>query len=183
MTHNKKIITEKKRIIDFIEKESRNGDGLAMLVKAGFIIILALFLLFIYNRNSATDVAKEDISNELLKSTDVAEVMSPASDRDTMQFLGLDATKYEYTIYYRNTTALAVDELLIVKVKDTSSLASISDTVQKRIDSQIKAYEGYGAEQVKLLKSAVTLKKGDYYFYCTATNAEKYKEVLLDVIQ
>lgn len=183
MTHNKKTTTEKNRLTDFIEKESSNGDGLTLLVKAAFILILALFLVFIYNRNSATDVAKEDITNALSKNTDVEAVMSPASDRDLMQFLGLDASKYEFTIYYRNTTALAVDELLVIKAKDVSSLAAVSDAVQKRIDSQIKAYEGYGPEQVKLLKSAVTLKKGDYYFYSTATNAEKYKEVLLDVIQ
>lgn len=165
-----------------VAKEGKFSLG-ALLMKLVFIAILAAFLVFVYSRASAKDVNLEDVEAQLIGTTDIATLMTESSDRDLMQFMGLDATSYEQVIYYRNTTALAVEELLIVKAKDESQLSGVEDAVNSRIKSQIKAYDSYGPAQVKQLKNALLLKKGNYYFYCTGDNANKYEEVLLNAVQ
>ena len=163
-----------------------NGDTHALgslLCKVLFIAVLAGFLVFVYSRASAKDVDLEKVETKLTETTDIMTLMTEASDRDLMQFIGLDASSYDQVIYYRNTTALAVDELLIVKAKDESQLSDVEDAVNARIKSQIKAYDSYGPAQVKQLKNALQLEKGNYYFYCTGDSANKYEEVLLNAVQ
>ena len=166
--------------------KASNGDTQdfgALLCKILFIAVLAGFLVFVYSRASAKDVDLEKVETKLTETTDIMTLMTEASDRDLMQFIGLDASSYEQVIYYRNTTALAVEELLIVKAKDESQLSDVEDAVNARIKSQIKAYDSYGPAQVKQLKNALQLEKGKYYFYCTGDNANKYEEVLLNAVQ
>ena len=163
-----------------------NGDTHALgslLCKVLFIAVLAGFLVFVYSRASAKDVDLGKVETKLTETTDIMTLMTEASDRDLMQFIGIDASSYEQVIYYRNTTALAVEELLIVKAKDESQLSDVEDAVNARIKSQIKAYDSYGPAQVKQLKNALQLEKGNYYFYCTGDSANKYEEVLLNAVQ
>ncbi|MBQ0041486.1 MAG: DUF4358 domain-containing protein [Clostridiales bacterium] len=154
-----------------------------MLIKIAFIVILAAFLFVIFSAANAKDIDLKTVSDSLKKDTDITTVMKKMDDRDLMRFMGLNSNDYSQVVYYRNTTALAVDELLIVKTDDAEDINAVAEAVDTRIDSQLKVYESYGPEQCALLKNAVQTKKGDYYFYCTAKNADIYEEVLLDAIQ
>ena len=155
----------------------------SLLLKIAFVAVLAVFLVFVYSRASAKDVDLEKVDQVLIEKTDIATKMNRASDRDLMQFIGIDASKYEQVLYYRNNTALAVDEFLVVKAKSSDELDGVEEAVNARIKSQIKVYDSYGPEQVKLLKSAVQTKKGNYYIYSVAEKAGKYEEVLVNAIQ
>lgn len=154
-----------------------------MLIKIVFIAVLAAFLFAIFSAANAKDVDIAEVSTSLKKNTDITSVMRKMDNRDLMQFMALDANEFDQIVYYRNTTALAVDELLIVKAKDANGLDDVAEAVDARIRSQLKVYESYGPEQCALLKNAVQTKKGKYYFYCTAENADLYEEVLLDAVQ
>lgn len=155
----------------------------SLLLKIAFIAVLAVFLVFVYSRANAKDVDLNKIEQVLIEKTDIATKMNKASDRDLMQFMGIDASKYEQVLYYRNNAALAVDEFLVVKAKSGDELGEVEEAVNARIKSQIKVYDSYGPEQVKLLKSAVQTKKGMYYIYCVAEKAGEYEEVLVNAVQ
>lgn len=163
--------------------ETKQFNNKSLLIKAAFVAILVAFLVFIISGASAKDVDLAVVNKNLKSSTDITKLMEKASARDLKQFIGIDAHDYNQVIYYRNITALAVDELLIVKAEESSQLSSVEGAVNERISSQIKTYESYGPEQVKLLKNAIQLKKGNYYFYCTADKADEYEEVLLNAVQ
>lgn len=164
------------------EQRFERERNVSLAVKACFILILALFLVFVYSRSDASDADLIKVDESLKTETDCMSVMSKADDRDLIQFIGLNSDSFEQVIYYRSTKALAVEELLIVKAKSQDQLSDVEEAVQERIDAQIKAYSGYGPEQVKQLENAVRTKKGNYYFYCTADEAEDYEEVLLNAI-
>ena len=167
-------------------KQAVKGDGRGLgffVLKILFIAVLGAFLVFIYRGEDVKDVSLEDIETALTEKTEITKVMDKASDRDLMQFIGLNAPDYDEYIYYRNTTALAVDELLIVKSGDDNKVKDAEGAVRKRIDAQINAYQGYGPEQVQLLKSATVKKLGPYLIYITAKDATEYEEVILNVIQ
>lgn len=154
-----------------------------MLIKIAFIAILVAFLGVIFSAANVRDVNLSDVSKALKKNTDITSVMKKQNERDLMQFMGLNANDYSQVIYYRNTTALAVDELLIVKSDDEADFDTVEEAVNARISSQLKVYESYGPAQCALLNNAVQTEKGKYYCYCTAENAELYEEVLLNAIQ
>ena len=51
------------------------------------------------------------------------------------------------------------------------------DLIQKRIDRQIKTFEGYGAEQTKLLKDAVLEARGKFVFFAVSSKADELEKV------
>ena len=55
-----------------------------------------------------------------------------------------------------------VDEILIVRMKDSAQENALKDAMQTRIDTQTQSFEGYGVNQTKLLKDAVIDVKGNY---------------------
>ncbi len=152
-----------------------------MAKKAVFVIVLAFFLIFIYTGQNADDVPMEEIEQQLTENTDLAS-MSKCGNRMLMQFYGLDYEQLDEYIYYKSTEALSVEELLIVKAKDKSSLDSIKDAAESRIQSQIKTYESYGPKQVAMLENAIITVRGKYLFCCVADAPESYKEVFTDAI-
>lgn len=154
-----------------------------MLISIASIVILAAFLVVVFSAANARDVDLGEVETALKENTNITKVMKKMDDRDLMQFIKLDANDYDQVLYYRKTTALAVDEFLIVKSDNIDDLDAAASAVEARIDSELKVYESYGPEQCALLKNAIRVRKGDYYYYFTAENAEEYEEVLLDVIQ
>lgn len=154
-----------------------------MLIKIVFIVILAAFLYVVFSAANTKDIDLSEVNTALKKDTNITSIMKKMDNRDLMQFMGLNANDFSQVIYYRNTTALAVDELLIVKADDDADLDAVEEAVNTRISSQLKVYESYGPKQCALLNNAVQTEKGTYYCYCTAENAELYEEVLLDAIQ
>lgn len=152
-----------------------------MTKKIVFVVVLVGFLAMVYANGNAKDLPMEDIENQLKEKTNI-EKMAKCDNRNLMQFFGLDYEQYESHIFYKGKEALSVEEILIVKAHSEDDLASVKDAVDTRIASQIKTFEGYGPEQVAMLKNAIVTTKGNYLFYCVSKNPEKYEEVFKDAI-
>ncbi len=152
-----------------------------MLKKGIFVLILIVFLTMIYADGSSRDVPMTDIEKQLLESTDMNKMVK-CSNRNLMQFFGLDYEQYDSHIYYKGTEALSVDEVLVIKAFSKNDLNNVKDAVENRIDTQITTFEGYGPKQVALLKNAVVTTKGNYLFYAVCDDAEKIEEVFEHVI-
>lgn len=152
-----------------------------MIKKSIFVAVLAIFLTVVYAGENAKNIPISEIEDTLKEQTDIA-VMEKCSDRNLMQFFQLNYEQFDGYLYYKSKEALNVDELLIIKTKKPGDLAMVKDAVDKRIESQIKTYDGYGPAQTAMLKNAVVSTKGNYLFYCTGKNADRYKEVFKSVI-
>lgn len=152
-----------------------------MTKKIVFVVILVGFLAMVYANGNAKDLPMEDIENQLKEKTKI-EKMAKCDNRNLMQFFGLDYEQYESHIFYKGKEALSVEEVLIVKAASEDDLADVKDAVESRIQSQIKTFDGYGPKQVAMLKNAIVTTKGNYLFYCVATDPDKYEEVFKDAI-
>lgn len=166
-----------------MKKQSTLSNIIHVLIKLGFIVILAAFLMLIYREDNVKKVNLKAMEISFVQDAGLKSEMKKASNRDLMEFMKLDATSYRQVIYYRNTRALAVEELLVVKTSSKDAAIALEDSVNRRITSQIDVYQSYGPEQVKLLKNAVINQKGNYLFYCTSAKADEYEEVFLNAIQ
>lgn len=96
--------------------------------------------------------------------------------------LAIDPSNYENIEYYKANDPMDVREIVIVKFKDTSQGDAFKKAMQDRVDAQIHAFDGYGVEQVGLLKKAVISVDVNYAIYVTCDKANDvvslYKEQL-----
>ena len=158
-------------------KSRRDVIRYGRILKCALLVVLFAFLAIVYSRENAKDVSMDKIEAQLIKKTNI-EKLQKQKPRDLVQFIGL----YEAVLYYKSKEALSVDEVLVIKVRNKSDVKAVKDAVEKRITSQIEAFDNYGPEQVKELKNAIVTSRGKYVFYGVAKDPDKYEEVLLSVI-
>lgn len=153
----------------------------SLLIKVIFLIILAVFLIFVYWTESAKDVPMNTIEKELLKNKYVKE-MKVQTARELKRYMQISASDYDGFFYARSVNNLAVDEVLIIKVKSKEQLDYLKDAVDTRLKQQITNYQGYAPKQVSMLKNAKTFTKGNYIFYCVSKKPDSISEDFTDVI-
>lgn len=153
----------------------------SIIIKIVLVAVLIAFLITVYAQNNAKDVPMSTIDKAFQKQTSVT-TMKKCNSRELMEFMGIDSSQYEGFMYYKSKNALGVSEVLVLKAHKGTSLSGAEDAAETRIDSQTHTFESYGPKQVSMLKNAIVLKKGQYLFYCTAKNPDKYEEVFKNVI-
>lgn len=153
-----------------------------VLVRLLLILTLVAFLRGVYTSADAADVSMESIRTAMLEKTKISSLQE-CHERKLLQFMGINYQNYDSYIYYKSKESLGVDEVLVVKVKNTSDLEGLKDAVESRIKSQEKVFDGYGTEQMKLLKNGIVETKGKYLFYCVSEDSAQYEEVFRDAVQ
>ncbi len=153
-----------------------------VLVRLLLILTLVAFLRGVYTSADAADVSMESIRTAMLENTKISSLQE-CHERKLLQFMGINYQNYDSYIYYKSKESLGVDEVLVVKVKNTSDMEGLKDAVESRIKSQEKVFDGYGTEQMKLLKNGIVETKGKYLFYCVSEDSAQYEEVFRDAVQ
>lgn len=145
-------------------------------------ILTVLLLVFIIIDVSGDKISKTDfetVKKNVNKVSGFADVPE-AENRTIKRFYSLDPSDYEGIVLYAPQDDMAVDEMLIVKLKDISQQEMVEQAVEQRLDTQLKSFEGYGAEQVALLKKHVLNIEGNYIFYMVGENTQEAQKVFLD---
>lgn len=152
-----------------------------LITKIVLLLLLALFLILVYQRSNAKDISLTALEQSFEQETKISD-MSKCSDRQLLEFFQLDARDYEEFLYYKTDEALGVDELLVLKAAQPEDLDEAYDACESHVDDLIKTYEGYGPEQVARLEKAVILRRGVYLFYCVAEDTDPYEEVFTNAL-
>ena len=153
----------------------------SLLIKVTFLIVLTFFLIFVYWTEGAKDIPTSNIEKALLKNKYVKE-MTVQTPRELERYMQISGSNYDGFFYARSVNNLAVDEVLIVKVKSREQLNHLKDAVDARLKQQIANYQGYAPEQVSMLKNAKTFTKGNYIFYCVSKKPDSISEDFTNVI-
>lgn len=148
-------------------------------IKKIFIVLLAVFILFdlFGDRTSKADI--NAVADETAKAAGFDD-MTRAENRMMKRFYGVNPKEYEGAVLYAPQDNMDVHELFIVKLKDVSQQETIERAIEERLDTQIKSFEGYGAEQVALLQKHVLEVKGNYVFYMVGENAQAARKAFLN---
>mgnify|MGYP001046467709 CR=1 FL=1 len=137
-------------------------------------ILLVFLLVFVIGLLSDGNISKakfEDVTKAVTKALDMKE-LSEADHRMVKRFYGLNANDYEGVSLYVSDSNMAVEEVLIVKLKDTAQSEQVESAIKDRLDSQLESFEGYGAEQCKLLNDHVLDVEGNYILYVVNKKAK-----------
>ena len=95
------------------------------------------------------------------------------------RFYGLNPKDYEGAVLYAPIDNMDAHEMFLVKLKDNSQKKQVQDAIRERLDTQLKSFEGYGAEQTALLKKHVLLEKGNFVLYVVGEHASDAQEAFV----
>ena len=130
-------------------------------IRAGMVIILLIYIGLIFQSKGDSDTPFADDKN-----------MTLAGTQEIKRFYGINPKDYEdITLYYTNET-MGVNELLLVKTKDENEAEAVEKAAEQRKKTQLDNFEGYGAEQVKLLDASIIKTKGTYVLFVISPKAE-----------
>lgn len=152
-----------------------------IMAKLCLALFLCVFIVQEASGPSMSDASFDDVSQEVVKTIKNYSLVKQ-NRQSVKRNLSINAGEYKNIEYYKSDDPMNVRELVIVEFKDPKQSKGFDTSLKSRIASQIKAFDGYGAEQVGLMKKAIVSIDMNYGFYIVCENAnhiyDVYKEQL-----
>ncbi len=144
------------------------------------LVILAIVLHGLKNRVSSADPA--DVLAAVTAAVDT-ENMQEADAQMVKRLYGLSPSDYESCALWYPKTNMGAEELLLIKLKDVSQREAVLAAVEKRIETQKAAFDGYGPAQYALLQEhAVVEPRGNYVLFVVSAAADDAKTAFADAL-
>lgn len=151
---------KKKGKIDFIN-----------ILKYSMVVILIAYVVLLISMQGGNKTPIKTMSKNILAVMGT-DGMKKGTTQDLKKYYGLNAGDYKGVTLYIPDDVMGVNELLIVKLADVSQAESVEKAAQTRLDTQKDSFEGYGAAQTKLIRSAVLESRGDYVLMAVTKKAD-----------
>lgn len=136
-------------------------------------IALILFIRWDVREEKISNANFEDVFSAVLTNAELPVDMHEADRRMVKRFYGLNANDYENCVLYSPGSNMDAHELLLIQMKDLSQRDTVESAIQKRLSTQKKSFDGYGAEQTKMLNDCVLKIKGNYVLFLVCDDAAK----------
>lgn len=131
----------------------------SILLEAGrWIAVLAamVYLVTLLGGNRVSNAEFSQVSRAVVDTVDMTNLQQ-AENRMVKRLYGLDPGEYEGCVLYYPATNMDAEELLLIKLSDTSQSEAVAAAVEQRLQTQRNAFEGYGVEQFDLLTNHYVL--------------------------
>lgn len=155
--------------------------AILIILKTCLVIFFGIFLCKELSGPSMSDTDFSVVEKKVIKTMTKYD-LEKQGGKEIKKYLSINSADYENIQYYKSADPMNVREIVIVKFKDPSQGEAFKEAMQQRIDAQINAFNGYGVEQVGLLKKAVVSLDMNYAIYVTCETANDvvstYKEQL-----
>ena len=150
-----------------------NKQNISILTILRIIMVAALliFMIVLQVGNRSSNASLESVSQEVLGAAD-QEGMQESNNRMFQKFYGLDAQDYEGVTLYSPVSNMDAQELLIVKLKDSSQAEAVTQAINSRLETQMNSFEGYGIEQYAMLEDHILDVQGNFILYVVNPNAQ-----------
>lgn len=135
-----------------------------------FALLAFIIVLQRGDKTSTADIG--DVATAVTAQLDLSNVQE-GTNSDLKKYYGLSASDYEGVVYYAPVSNMDAEELLIIKLKDTSQADTVESAIQSRLETQKNTFDGYGIEQYNLLEKSVLDVKGNYILYVVHADASK----------
>lgn len=153
--------------------------GAAAYIKIALAVVLVLFIFFDLSNEPDSSAQIETVAENVVKAAGL-QSSKPAEARMVKRFYGLNPKDYEGAILYAPVDNMDAHELFLVKLKDDTQKKTVEDAIEERLDTQLKSFEGYGAEQTALLEKHVLSVKGNYVLYIVGEYAQEAQEAFAE---
>lgn len=145
--------------------------AVAAYIKIALVAVLLLFIVLDLSNEPDSTARIETVAENVVKAAGL-QASEPAEARMVKRFYGLNPKDYEGAVLYAPEDNMDAHELFLVKLKDDTQKKTVEDAIEERLNTQLKSFEGYGAEQTALLEKHVLSVKGNYVLYIVGEYAE-----------
>jgi hypothetical protein len=145
------------------------------------VLVLLAFLVISLSANHVSQAAFSSVQEAVISQADASN-MQQADSQMIRRLYGLDPTDYEDILLYCPTTNMGAEELLLVKLKDTSQQDTVTAAIEKRVATQMDSFDGYGVDQYDMLEKSVTEVQGNYILLVVATDPTPVRQAFLDAL-
>lgn len=159
------------------------GRSLFLEIARWVVVVAAIVSLMIsFGGNTVSTAAPEDVASAVTDVLDMSN-MQLADNQMLKRLYGLDPSAYESCILYYPNTNMMAEELLIVKLADTSQQETVQAAVADRLATQKNTFEGYGVEQFDLLTNYSVLElRGNYVLFVVHADCAKAQQAFTDAL-
>lgn len=151
---------------------------------ARWVVVLAavILLVFMFGGNTVSDADPDAVCAAVTETLDLS-TMKEGDNQLIKRLYGLDPSAYEACVLYAPTTNMGAEELLIVKLTDTSQQETVRAAIEARLETQKNTFEGYGVEQFELLtnKSVIEI-RGNYVLFVVNTACDEAKTAFVKAL-
>lgn len=147
-------------------------------IRYGMLMLLVVFIVALLGADKTSETKIETVEKAVEKEVPLTGMHSVQSQM-VKRLYGLNVNDYEGVVLYISDSNMGAEELLIVKLADTSQAEAVESAVQTRIENQENSFEGYGVEQYQLLQEHVLDVEGNYVFFMVHKEAQKAPEGIL----
>lgn len=157
-----------------------SDEGIDFL-KTTQIVLIALFLVYIGALLAMKGDSRTPFDRMEAIVTEAAEdkTMVKADGSVLRHYYGINASDYEGVLLLVKEGMMEVDELLLVKLKSPEQAETIEAAVEKRRGERKESFEGYGAEQTRLIEDSVTEIRGNYVLFVIGDNAQQIHKAFM----
>lgn len=148
-------------------------------IRYGMLVLLVVFIVALLGADKTSETKIETVEKAVKKEVPLTGMHSVQSQM-VKRLYGLNVNDYEGVVLYISDSNMGAEELLIVKLADTSQAEAVESAVQTRIENQENSFEGYGVEQYQLLQEHVLDVEGNYVFFMVHKDAQKAQKAFLN---
>lgn len=148
-------------------------------VRILMVIGLLVFIILLQMGTPDSKSSLEEVSQAVSDSVSL-EGMEESSNQMFKKFYGLNANDYEGVSLYAPASNMDAEEILIIKLKDSSQAEAVTAAVNKRLETQKSSFEGYGIEQFDLLEDHILDVQGNFILYVVHPEASKADQAFKD---
>ncbi|MDD8048179.1 MAG: DUF4358 domain-containing protein [Thomasclavelia sp.] len=141
------------------------------------IIGIVIILLIIPFTRVEKDIPINSFNKTVTKNVD-KNIVSKVDINKVRQLYKISKNSVESFIAYEPTNFMSVEEIVIMRQTNSDIRKQLLESANNHIKSQIKAFEGYGVKQTKLLKKAEVFEKGNYVIVIVDNKSRDIKNEL-----
>lgn len=148
-------------------------------IRYGMLVLLVVFIVALLGADKTSEAKIEAVEKAVEKEVPLTG-MHGVQSQMVKRLYGLNVNDYEGVVLYISDSNMGAEELLIVKLADTSQAEAVESAVQTRIENQENSFEGYGVAQYQLLQEHVLDVEGNYVFFMVHKDAQKAQKAFLN---
>lgn len=148
-------------------------------IRIGMVVVLIIFIVFLQMGVRDSNASLKTVTDNVMKTVDTKTIQE-STNRMFKKFYGLNANDYEGVTLYAPKTNMDAEEVLIIKLKDSSQAEAVTKAINTRLETQKSSFEGYGVEQFDLLKKHILDVRGNFILYIVHPDAAKADQAFRD---
>ena len=155
-----------------------------MIKRICLAICLAVSMLTLYgcSSQSKSEPSADSIVLKIVDNID-SDTMVQLSEERIANYYDLDISDLlDYSIYVDGSGGFS-DEVAVLKAKDSEHLDILKECVEKRVESQKKAFDGYNAGEYKKLEDYLLTSKDNYVLFVVSGDTDGAEKIFRDAFK